>query len=117
MARRNLLRTLLSASLLFGSVVGGILATPSPAGAADNVAITIHISDQGFSPAKVDARIGDYLIFTLDNSTSTEHTVTWDDPSTCPAQSGEPEGPCWPEQRFKDDNQVCTWKGYVLPRT
>jgi hypothetical protein len=61
--------------------------------------------------------VGDYLIFTLDQSASIDHTVSWDDNSICPPLAGVEEGPCWPELRFNDENQKCSWRNYVLPRT
>ena len=101
--------------LIVSSTAPGLLAAQAPAWAAD--AIHIHVSESGFSPPDVPARIGDYLIFTLESSATLDHTVSWDDQSICPPLAGVPEGPCWPELRFNDDTQKCSWRDHVLPRT
>ena len=119
MARRKLMRSLLTASLLLvGSSAVGMLAVPSPASAADASLYQIRLSEKsGFSPGVVDVRVGDYLAFILDteSSASTNHSVTWDDQSTCPTETGD--APCWPELRFNDDNQKCMVRSYTLPNT
>ena len=106
----------MTALLLFvSSTALGLLAAQAPAWAAEP--IHIHVSESGFSPHDVPARVGDYLIFTLEPSASVDHTVSWDDPSICAPLAGVPEGPCWPELRFYDDTQKCSWRDQVLPRT
>jgi hypothetical protein len=120
MARQNLLRSLLAASLMATTVAVGLSAlTPAPAGAADATLYRITLSEKsGFDPGVQDqVRVGDYIAFFLDmkSSTSTDHSVTWDDQSTCPDAPGA--GPCWPELRFNDPNQKCMVRNYVLPNT
>ena len=121
MARRNLWRSLLTASLLTVSGLAGVLAVaPPPAGAAASGAslYEIHLSENGgFSPGVVDVKVGDYLAFVLDTqySASDNHSVTWDDTNPCPNDPGGP--PCWPELRFNDPNQKCTVRNYVIPNT
>ena len=116
MSRRKPLRSWITALLLFvSSTTVGLLAAQTPAWAADP--IQIQVSQTGFSPNNVQARVGDYLIFTLAQSATIDHTVRWDDTSVCPAMPGVAEGPCWPELRFNDDTQKCSWRKYVIPRT
>jgi hypothetical protein len=106
----------LTASVLFvSSATVGLLTAQTPAWAADP--IQIRVTEAGFSPNDVPARVGDYLIFTLDQAASIDHPVSWDDNSICPPLAGVEEGPCWPELRFNDENQKCSWRNYVLPRT
>ena len=82
MARRNLWRSLLTASVLTLSGLAGVLAVaPPPAGAAGGGAslFEIHLSENGgFSPGVVDVKVGDYLAFVLDTqySASDNHSVT-----------------------------------------
>src|SRR5439155_26829196 len=67
MARRNLVRSVLAASVVVMSSVGGLIAAATtPAGAVDNIPITVYVRDNGFSDTTVDARVGDQLIFQLD---------------------------------------------------
>ena len=80
MARRNLLRSLLTASLLLGSSAVGILAAPSPAGAHHNPnfkpdhIVTVH--QDYFDPAVVYASRGQTVQFNLAPGVSNHHTVT-----------------------------------------
>jgi len=119
MARRNPLRSLAAASLMALSGTGGLLAAPLPAGAADASLYQIRLSEKdGFSPGVVDVKVGDYLAFKLETASpasSTAHSVTWDDQSTCPSDAGDV--PCWPELRFNDSNQKCMVRSYTLPNT
>jgi hypothetical protein len=101
------------------SGAGGLLVAPLPAGAADASLYQIRLSDKdGFSPGVVDVRVGDYLAFKLETqspASSTAHSVTWDDQSTCPSDAGDV--PCWPELRFNDAEQKCMVRNYTLPNT
>ncbi|MCA1845158.1 MAG: cupredoxin domain-containing protein [Actinobacteria bacterium] len=113
LARRNFARTLLSASLLLGSVVAGVLAAPSPVGAADSKIIQISVSDAGFSPSVIkDVNVGDRLLFSLDKTTD-QHTITWESNSVCPGTRGAE--PCWPELRFDDNAPNCLIGNVRLP--
>jgi hypothetical protein len=78
MARRNLLRSLAAASLL--AVTSGALlaASTTPASAVDNVAIVVTVTDTGFSQTDIQARVGDRLIFRLDDAAQEPHTLAWD---------------------------------------
>lgn len=120
MARRNLLRSLLAASLMSVPFAATLLAAPAPAGSAEereqNEVHWIRLSEKsGFNPGVIDVRVGDFIAFNLDDeSASPVHSVTFDDQSACP---GAPGGVCWPELRFNDDKQACTWRGVVLPNT
>jgi hypothetical protein len=78
MARRNLLRSLLAASVMVVSGSGALLAiATTPAGAVDNQ-ITVYVRDNGFSRTDVQARVGDQLIFQLDAAATQDHTLAWD---------------------------------------
>jgi hypothetical protein len=114
MARRNLLRSVLAASLTVLPFAAGLLATPAPAGGAEGEPAAkthwIRLSEKsGFTPGTLDdqyaVRVGDSIAFFLDMRTSSSraHSVTFDDASTC-----APGGPCWPELRFDDGSQPCT---------
>jgi hypothetical protein len=119
MARRNLLRSLLAASVMVVSGTTGLLvAGPTPAGAADVNLYQVHLSEErGFNPGTVKGvRVGDYLAFILEkDARSNVHSVTFDDQSVCPTDQGTV--PCWPELRFNDPNQKCMLRNYVLPNT
>lgn len=78
MAYRNLVRSWLAASVLALTAATPLLATPALASAADNVTITVTVRDDGFSQTTVDARVGDYLIFRLDDTAVNNHTLAWD---------------------------------------
>src|SRR3989440_12952859 len=96
MARRNLWRSLLTASLLTVSGLAGVLAVaPPPAGAAASGAslYEIHLSENGgVSPGGVGVKIGDYPAFVLDTpySASDHPRVTWDDTHPRPNDPGGP---------------------------
>lgn len=119
MARRNLLWSLLAASVMVVSGTTGLLvAAPAPAGAADVNLYQVHLSEQrGFNPGTLKGvRVGDYIAFKLDkDARSNVHSVTFDDQSACPTDQGNV--PCWPELRFNDPNQKCMLRNYVLPNT
>ena len=118
MARRNLLRSLLAASgMVVSGTTGLLLATPTPAGAADVNLYQVHLSEErGFNPGTVKVRVGDYIAFVLEKEPrSYVHSVTFDDQSVCPTDQGNV--PCWPELRFNDPNQKCMLRNYVLPNT
>ena len=111
MARRNLWRSLATASLLLVSTVAaGLVATP-PA-SADNNSVIVNVSDNGFSPATVNAKVGDPIIFVLQDNASDHHTITSDDNGNCPEKPG---APCWPEMAF-DDGHPCTFRNFQLAR-
>ena len=80
MARRNLLRSVLAASVMVVSGGGALLATAAaaPAGAVDNNRITVTVRDSGFSETNITARVGDQLIFVLDAAATQNHTLAWD---------------------------------------
>jgi hypothetical protein len=78
MANRNLVRSWLAASVLALSAATPLLAAPTPAAAADNVTITVTVRDDGFSQSTIDARVGDYVIFRLDDAAMGDHTLAWD---------------------------------------
>lgn len=83
MARRNLLRSLAAASLL-AVTSGALLASAAtPAAAVDNNVITVTVTDTGFNTGfnqnDIQARVGDHLIFRLDDSAQQPHTLAWDD--------------------------------------
>ena len=80
--RRNLVRSLLAASVLLMSACSALLAsTAAPAAAADNNLVTVYLTDNGFSNVDVHARVGDQLLFVLGDPHAKDHTVTWDDGS------------------------------------
>ncbi len=111
MARRNLWRSLATASLLLVSTAAaGLMAAP-PA-SADNNYVIVNVSDSGFSPPTVNAKVGDPIIFMLQDGASDHHTITSDDNGNCPAKPG---APCWPEMAF-DDGPPCTFRNFQMPR-
>src|SRR4051812_4511193 len=78
MARRNLLRSLAAASLL-AVTSGALLAGASaPAFAVDSNTIVVTVRDDGFSQLDIQARVGDHLIFRLDDAAQQPHTLAWD---------------------------------------
>lgn len=78
MARRNLLRSLAAASLL-AVTSGALLAgAATPAAAVDNNVITVTVTDSGFTQTDIQARVGDHLIFRLDDAAQEPHTLAWD---------------------------------------
>ena len=78
MAHRNLVRSWLAASVLALTAATPLLGAPAAAAAADSVTITVTVRDDGFSQTTVDARVGDYLIFKLDDAAVNNHTLAWD---------------------------------------
>jgi hypothetical protein len=115
LARRNLLRSWLAASLSVVVVVAAGLLTvrPLPVGAAERQIFQISVSDAGFSPAvSENVNVGDVLMFVLDQTTD-QHTVTFEDDSLCPGSRGAE--PCWPELRFDDGNPNCVMGDVRLP--
>ncbi|HZQ79849.1 MAG TPA: hypothetical protein VFE55_21145 [Acidimicrobiia bacterium] len=80
MARRNLVRSWLAASLLALSGAVAVLVAPAPpAGAVDNNYVDVTLTAKGFIPSIVYARPGDKVRFSLDTSDPTmtrDHTVT-----------------------------------------
>lgn len=83
MARRNLLRALLTASLLMvGSGAVGMLAAPSPAGAHHQPNFKpdhlVAVYDTSFNPNIIYARRGQTVQFELAPGVSNHHTVTLD---------------------------------------
>jgi hypothetical protein len=77
MAYRNVVRSWLAASMLALLAATPLLTAPTAA-AADNVTITVSVRDDGFSQSTIDARVGDYLIFKLDDAAVNSHTLAWD---------------------------------------
>jgi hypothetical protein len=80
MARRNLLRSLATASLLVLTGAGGLVvaAPPAPAGAADAFPITVTVRDDGFSQTDIHAVAGSKLTFQLDAGAVRSHTLAWE---------------------------------------
>lgn len=76
MARRNLLRSLLAASLMALSGAGGLLVAPLPAGAITNPDHRVMVYETKFSPDVLYARRGQTVQFDLAPGVSTDHTVT-----------------------------------------
>lgn len=107
MARRNLLRTFLSASLLVGSVAAGVLAAPAPAGAADFVPDhVVYVHETYFEsawggapgePTKVYAHPQETIEFKLVDGVGPHHAVKLD--IDC---DGRLQGQC--ERAFDDPN-------------
>ncbi|MCA1846508.1 MAG: hypothetical protein LC792_25600, partial [Actinobacteria bacterium] len=111
MPRRNLWRSLATVSLLLVSTAAAGLVAAPPA-SADNNYVIVNVSDSGFSPPTVNAKVGDPIIFILQNNASDHHTITSDDNGNCPEKPG---APCWPEMAF-DDGHPCTSRNFQLPR-
>jgi hypothetical protein len=112
LARRNPLRSWLTATLSVLVVVAlGLLSVrPVPAGAAERRIFDIKVTDAGFNPNVIpDANVNDVLMFTLDQTTD-QHTVTFEDDSLCPGDTGAE--PCWPDLRFDDRHANC-WAGNI----
>ncbi|MDQ1517469.1 MAG: hypothetical protein QOE80_3299 [Actinomycetota bacterium] len=79
MARRNLLRSLATASLLALTGVGGaVFALPAAPAGAESVPIVVTVRDDGFSQTDIQARVGDHLIFQLDSVATRPHTLAWE---------------------------------------
>jgi hypothetical protein len=80
MARRNLLRSLATASLLAVTGVGAVVGVaPAPAGAANSAnLIIVTVRDDGFSQNDIQARVGDRLTFQLDAGAVRDHTLAWE---------------------------------------
>jgi hypothetical protein len=79
MARGNFWRSLAAASLIVASGAAGMLAVSSlPAGAVDNIQITVYVTDNGFSQTNLSARVGDLLVFQLDGGARNAHTLAWE---------------------------------------
>src|SRR5256714_13276377 len=138
MARRNLLRSVLAASVMVVSGGGALLATAAaaPAGAVDNNRITVTVRDSGFSETNITARVGDQLIFVLDAAATQSHTLAWDRgqiqfkfdhngnaSKTCDGGAGG-SGPyvCYPmnnhgQAHFYDNDHVRHPHGAALART
>jgi plastocyanin len=83
MARRNLLRSLLTASLMATAGAVSALLPATPAGAADNNYTTVRVSDMAFTPDHVTVRSGDIVVFTLTPEATVQHTVTFEKNSVC----------------------------------
>src|SRR5581483_5377569 len=89
MARRNLWRSVATASVvLISSAAAGLVA--APAANADNNYVIVKVSNTGFSPATVNVKVGDPVIFVLQNGASVHHTITSDDGGSCPERPGAP---------------------------
>jgi hypothetical protein len=67
----------MAASVLALTAATPLLSAPASA-AADSVTITVTVRDDGFSQTNIDARVGDYLIFRLDDAAVNSHTLAWD---------------------------------------
>ena len=112
MARRNLLRSLLAASLLMvGSGAVGMLAAPSPAGADHDPEFKpdhrVAVYETSFNPGIVYARRGQTVQFELAPGVSNHHTVTLDNgkcedlpESLCEKTFDDPDHP--PVYRFSN---------------
>jgi plastocyanin len=101
---------LATASLvLVSTAAAGLVA--APAANADNNYVIVKVSDAGFDPATVNVKVGDPVIFVLQNGASDHHTITSDDGGSCPERPG---APCWPETAF-DDGHPCTYRNFQLP--
>lgn len=99
MARRNLVRSLLAASLMVVFSAVGMLAVPSPAGAhhirvVPDYRVTVY--ETSFDPPVVYAKPGQTVQFDLAPGVSSHHTVTLDN-GKC---EGRPEQLC--EETFED---------------
>src|SRR4051812_28531877 len=79
MAGRNLLRSLAAASLLAVTSGAALAVAVTPASAVDSNLITVTVTDAGFSQTAIDARVGDRLVFHLDDNAQQPHTLAWDD--------------------------------------
>ncbi|HEY0399504.1 MAG TPA: hypothetical protein VGF00_14005, partial [Acidimicrobiia bacterium] len=72
------MRSLAAASLL-AVTSGALLAgAATPAAAVDNNVITVTVTDSGFTQKDIQARVGDRLIFRLDDAAQEPHTLAWD---------------------------------------
>ena len=78
MARRTLLRPWLAAAVLALAAATPLVAAPTPAAATENVEITVAVRDDGFSQNSIEARVGDYLLFKLDDAAMKTHTLAWE---------------------------------------
>lgn len=101
MARRNLLRSLLAASVMVVSGTTGLLvATPTPGGAAEafvpDYRVTVY--ETKFSPSTIYARPAETVQFDLGPGVGTNHTVTLEN-GTC---GNRPSRLC--ERTFDDPN-------------
>jgi plastocyanin len=110
MAHRNLWRSLATASLLLVSTAAAGLVAAPPA-SADNNYVIVNVSDAGFSPSTVNAKVGDPIVFVLQDRASDHHTITSDDNGNCPEKPG---APCWPEMAF-DDGHPCAFRNFQMP--
>ena len=102
MARRKVLRSWLTATVLVLSGTAAVSVAPSPAGAADpDVTVKVYATyfqapDGTTNPAKIYAKPEQRIVFQLVDPADTRHTVTLD-PGAC---ENRPTRLC--EQRFDD---------------
>jgi len=103
-----------SLSVMAVVMVGLLPVHPGAAGAADQRGFQITVSETGFDPPVVEGvNVGDILMFNLGDQTTEQHTVTFEDNSSCPGSRGAV--PCWPELRFDDRRPNCQFGNTVLP--
>ncbi|HYH51468.1 MAG TPA: hypothetical protein VEG38_18135, partial [Acidimicrobiia bacterium] len=80
MARRNVLRSWMTASLLVLSGISGALAAPAPAAAAEAITVWVHPTRfQGpdpAAPARIYAEPNQEIVFRLVDPADRHHTVT-----------------------------------------
>ncbi|HEV3363783.1 MAG TPA: hypothetical protein VG795_06520, partial [Acidimicrobiia bacterium] len=119
LARRNPQRSWMAAALSVVVVMAAGLLTmrPGVVGAAQPNYFRIVVSDAGFGPPIVErVNVGDVLIFEVHETTTYDHTVTFEDHSVCPGNRGAE--PCWPELRFDQEipAQMCSADGFVVRR-
>lgn len=107
MARRTLLRSLLTATLMVVPSAVGVLAASSPAGAIDNPDHRVTVYETSFNPNIVYALRGETVQFDLAPGVSTNHTVTLENGvcadrpmRLCEETFDDPENP--PVFRFSD---------------